>query len=101
MKESFYASLCANGLHGGAVYLLDDGFCFRCQKATIEDIYKNLWIPYDKIQSVRAGKRMLFIPTTVITTRDGWTCRFLIFNRKRFMKCYSERSCLQECKDMP
>lgn len=87
MKESFYASACINGIHGGAAYLDDNGFCFRCQKATIEAEYKNLYIPYDEIKSVYYGKRVLFIPTTVIETNYGKMYCFLIFNRKKFKKC--------------
>lgn len=84
MKKSFYASACIEGLHGGAVYLSDDGFCFRCQKITIAEEYKNLRIPYADIRAVNTGKRILFIPTTVIETIDGRGYRFLIFNRKKF-----------------
>lgn len=87
MKESFYASACINGLQGGAAYLVDNGFYFRCQKVTIADEYKNLRIPYENIKLVSVGKRVLFIPTTVIETSDGETYRFLIFNRKKFMRC--------------
>lgn len=90
MKESFYASVCINGLHGGAAYLVDDGFCFRCQKLTIEREYKDLRIPYKNIESVLEGKRVLFIPTTVIETKDRKTYRFLIFNRRKFIRCIKE-----------
>lgn len=86
MKKSFYASACINGLHGGGAYLIDDSFRFRCQKITIANEYKDLRIPYVDMESVTAGKRVLFIPTTVIETRDGKKYRFLIFNRKRFMR---------------
>lgn len=86
MKKSFYASVCADGLHGGAVYLLDDGFCFRCQKITIAEEYKNLMIPYQNIKSISKGKRIFFIPTTIIETIGGIKYRFLIFNRKRFIE---------------
>lgn len=89
MKESFYASACIDGLQGGAVYLSENGFNFRCQKATIADEYKNLWIPYEDIKAVFAGKRVLFIPTTVIEMNNGKTYRFLIFDRERFMAIYS------------
>ena len=90
MKESFYASACVNGLHGGAVYLLESGFCFRCQKATIADEYKNLQISYGNIKSIFTGKKILFIPTTVIETKDGKTYRFLVFNRKKFIRCVKD-----------
>lgn len=86
MKESFYASICANGLHGGAAYLVDKGFLFRCQKSTIDYEYKKLFIPYQNIESVFVGKRILFIPTTIIRTIEGNTYRFLIFNRKKFIE---------------
>ena len=85
MKKSFYASACIDGLHGGAAYLSDDGFCFRCQKSTIADEYKNLKIPYENIKTVCKGKRAFFIPTTVIETVYGKTYRFLIFNRNKFI----------------
>lgn len=86
MKKNFYASACIDGLHGGAVYLVDKGFNFRCQKITIAEEYKNLFIPYENIKAVSEGKRVLFIPTTVIETSDGRKYRFLIFNRKRFVR---------------
>lgn len=87
MKESFCASACVNGVHGGAAYLVDNGFRFRCQKVTIADEYRDLRIPCENIRSVFTGKRVLFIPTTEIETRDGKTYRFLIFNRKKFIRC--------------
>lgn len=86
MKISFYASVFASGLHGGAVYLGDDAFYFRCQKATIDNEYKNLKIPYENIKSICKGKRALFFPTTIIETNSGVHYRFLIFNRKKFIK---------------
>lgn len=90
MKKSFYASACINGLHGGAVYLVDNGFRFCCQKITIVNEYKNLQIPYKKIKLVSVGKRVLFIPTTIIETVDGGIYRFLIFNRKEFVRCIAK-----------
>ena len=89
--ESFYASICVHGIHGGAVYLTEDGFCFHCQKAAIEAQYKDLQIPCEIIKSVTMGKKVLFIPTTVIETIDGMTYRFLIFNRKRFITCITKK----------
>lgn len=87
MKEWFVASICANGLQGGTVYLVDKGFYFLCQKLTIADEYKKLHIPYESIKSISAGKRVLVLPTTVIETRGGRTYRFLIFHRKKFKQC--------------
>ena len=87
MKEFFCASICVHGVQGGAVYLDDTGFLFRCDKLTIEPAYKNLHIPYENIKSVSEGKRVLLLPTTVIQTKDGETYRFLIFRRKRFIRC--------------
>lgn len=85
MTESFSASACIDGLQGGAVYLSDDGFHFRCQKATIANEYRNLWIPYENIKTISMGKRVLFMPTTVIETNSGRKYRFLIFGRERFI----------------
>lgn len=86
MKISFYASVFASGLHGGAVYLGDDAFYFCCQKAIIDNEYKNFKIPYENIKSICKGKRALFFPTTIIETKIGVHYRFLIFNRKKFIK---------------
>lgn len=86
MKEWFFASICVQGVQGGGLYLLDDGVCFRCQKATIEAAYRDLRIPWENIRSVSAGKRVFLIPTTVIETRDGKRYRFLIFGRKKFSR---------------
>ncbi len=91
MKECFIASICVHGVQGGAAYLVDNGFWFRCQKTTIEAEHKSLQIPYEKIKSVTAGKRVLFIPTTVIETSDGKTFCFLIFNRKKFNRCIKQQ----------
>lgn len=82
-KISFYASLCENGVHGGAAYLDEEGFCFKCRKSTVEKEYKDLKIPYGEIKSVCSGKRII-IPTTVIETASGRKYRFLIFNVKKF-----------------
>lgn len=87
MKVSFAASICVHGLQGGAVYLLDDGFLFRCQKASIEVQYQKLHLSYTDIKSISKGKRVLFVPTTVIETKSGRTYRFLIFRRKKFQGC--------------
>ncbi|MBO4915273.1 MAG: hypothetical protein J5449_08715 [Oscillospiraceae bacterium] len=91
MKESFYASACIDGLQGGAVYLTDDGFYFRSQKATIADEYRNLKIPYENIKAVSSGKRALFTPTTIIETNSGKTYRFLIFGREKFIDDISKK----------
>lgn len=91
MKESFYASACIDGLQGGAAYLTDDGFHFRCQKATIAEEYKNLKIAYENIKTVSSGKRVLFTPTTIIETNSGKSYRFLIFGREKFMNDISKK----------
>lgn len=91
MKVCFAASICVHGVQGGAVYLLDDGFLFRCQKASMEAQYKKLKILYTGIKSVSTGKRVLFVPTTVMETKNGRTYRFLIFRRKKFMRLIRQK----------
>lgn len=58
---NFYASILANGIHGGAVRITDEEFIFRCQKVSIQNEYKNLKINYDNILSINKKRNMDYL----------------------------------------
>ena len=94
MKRVFICSLCHNGVLGGALYLDDNSITYRTNKLTVEKKYKNYVIPLDTIKDI-TWKRVVF-PLVTFTTTDNEKTTFVLFNKKRFLKCYDEVTMIDE-----
>lgn len=86
MRKAFMCSLCHRGLLGGALYLDDSSVTYKTQKLTVDKIYRNLVLPRAEIDSL-SWKTVVF-PIASFRMKDGKTYRFMIFNKKRFCRCY-------------
>lgn len=85
MQENYYASICHYGVQGGAVRLTDEFFLFKCQKASIEDEFKRIEIPYANIKKILYKTKFFIFPIVTIEQYKGETYKFLIFNAERFI----------------
>lgn len=88
MKKAFMCSLCHNGILGGALYLTLDALTYRTNKLTISPEYRNLVLPLRDVQEI-TWKWIIF-PVATIRMLNGESFKFLIFNRPRFEKYFSE-----------
>lgn len=85
MDENYYASICYNGVHGGAIKLTDEYMLFRCKKITISEELKKLTIPYENIADI-SYKIVLLFPVVKIELINRNTYNFIIFNYRHFIK---------------
>ena len=84
MKDAFMASFFHKGVLGGALYLQSDKALYRTEKTTVEPKYRNLEIPYNRIERLETGWALLF-PTVTFIMKSGVSYKFAIFNRKKFL----------------
>lgn len=84
MKKAFYASLCHNGIRGGAVFIKDDCVIYRNQTLTLEEEYKNIVIPISDIAKIETSHIFVF-PTVALTLKNNRKYKFVIFNRNTFL----------------
>lgn len=84
MKNAFMASFFHEGVLGGAIYLQSDKILYRTNKSQLEQKYRNLEMPYAKIESVKTGWALCF-PTVTLLMKGGTSHKFIIFNRKKFL----------------
>jgi uncharacterized protein YicC (UPF0701 family) len=86
MEENYYASVCYYGVQGGAIRLTDEYFLFRCQKASVEDEFKRIEIPYTNMKRILYKTKLFIFPRIVtIEQYKGKTYKFLVFNAERFI----------------
>jgi hypothetical protein len=90
MKHNFYASVCHQGVHGGAIKLTDDYFIFGTKKETIDIEFKILKIDYNSIENIKYSYA-LFFSIAEISLLGGRTYKFLIFNIRRFKRLIKEK----------
>ena len=88
MKKTFICSLCRGGIIGGALYLTDSAITYRTNKLTVDPFYRNLTLPLDWIESV--SWRWIVLPVATFHMKGGAEYSFIIFNKHRFCKYYSE-----------
>ena len=69
MKKMFVASLCKNGILGGALYVDFASVTYRTGKLTVPDRLRNLVMPFSEIDSV-SDSRMLGLPTITIHLKN-------------------------------
>ena len=88
MKKSFICSLvCPNGIIGGKLTIESDEILYKTNKLTIEKDYKNIRLQIEKISSI-SWKRIIF-PIAIVNL-DGKQYKFLMFNKKGFIKTYNQ-----------
>lgn len=83
MRQCFYASLCHQGLRGGAIFVDDNSITYQNQTLTIPEAYKNIEIPFQEIRKIEKG-RVLLLPAVTVCLHDR-KYRFVIFGRKKFL----------------
>lgn len=88
MKKSFICSLCRGGILGGGLYLDDTSVTYRTNKLTVDKAYRCLTLPIDEIGEVEW--KWIIFPTATFNMKSGEKYTFIIFNKKRFIKYYSE-----------
>ena len=88
MKKTFICSLCRGGIIGGALHLTDNAITYRTNKLTVDPFYRNLTLPLDRIESV--SWRWIVLPVATFRMKGGKEYSFIIFNKQRFCKYYSE-----------
>lgn len=86
MRNTFAASICAGGVHGGALRLESGGARFCCKKLTIEAQYRDLFMAYAQIAKLRAYRKAVLFPMVAITMKDASVYRFVIFRRGAFLR---------------
>lgn len=85
MKKAFYGSLVYKGARGGAIIINDDSMVYKNQTATLEAEYKNIIMTFNDIERIEKENSFLF-PAVTIYLKNGRHYKFIIFNRKRFIK---------------
>lgn len=89
MKDAFMASFFHAGVLGGAIYLQSDKVLYRTNKLQVEAKYRNLEMPYHKIEKVTRGRSLCF-PTVTFTMKSGASYKFIVFHRKKFLSRLDE-----------
>lgn len=87
MKKTFICSLCRGGILGGALYLDETAVTYKTNKLTVDKKYKNLVLPLEEIENL-SWKRILF-PIATFRMKNGEEYKFIIFNKRRFNKYYT------------
>ena len=88
MRKLFMCSLCLNGILGGVLYLDETSVAYKTNKLTVDKIYRNLVLPLDEISEL-TWKRIVF-PIAIFHMTSGAQYKFIIFNKRRFLKYYTE-----------
>lgn len=81
-------SLCHNGILGGALYIDDTTIKYKTQKLTVNKEYKQIVLPLNEIENI-LWKWIIF-PIATFYMANGKQYKFIIFNKRRFKKCYQE-----------
>lgn len=90
MREVFMCSLCKDGILGGGLYLDDQSIAYRTQKLTVDEKYRNLVLPWEKIRKIE-WKWNVF-PVATFHMENGEKYKIIIFNKWRFGKCCQKYS---------
>ena len=89
MKKTFIGSLiCHNGIIGGGISIDDTSITYKTNKLTVDKRYKNLVMPLNEISEL-TWKWIVF-PVATMRMNSGEQYRFIIFNKGRFNKYYTE-----------
>jgi len=88
MRKSFVCSLCHNGLLGGGIYIENSTVTYKTNKLTVDKKYRNLVLQLDEIEEL-TWKWCVF-PIATFRMKNDEQYRFIIFNKRRFEKYYTE-----------
>ena len=87
-RKSFMCSICCGGIIGGSLYLDRQGLVYKTNKLTSPNRLKNLHLNHKDVKSL-TWKTFIF-PIATFTLNNGEEFKFIIFNKRRFEKHYSE-----------
>ena len=88
MKKAFICSLCRNGILGGTLYLDEKSVTYKTNKLTVDKAYRNLVLPHEEIAELTW--KWILLPIATFHMKNGQKYKILIFNKRRFEKCYQE-----------
>ena len=88
MKSYFVCSLCHNGLLGGGLIVDENTITYKTGKIIVDQKYRNLELCRSNIRDL-SWKSIVF-PIATFEMKDGEKYSFMIFNKSRFMKVYSQ-----------
>ena len=84
MNRYFIASLCKNGILGGAIVADDEAITYKTNKLTVPVEFRNIKMRYRDIKNTEAGWLFVF-PTVSVEMKNGAVHKFVIFGRKGFI----------------
>ena len=84
MNKYFIASLCKNGILGGAIVADDEAITYKTNKLTVPVELRNIKMRYRDIKNTEAGWLFVF-PTVSVEMKNGAVHKFVIFGRKGFI----------------
>jgi len=84
MNKYFIASLCKNGILGGAILADDEAITYKTNKLTVPVELRNIKMRYRDIKNTEAGWLFVF-PTVSVEMKNGAVHKFVIFGRKGFI----------------
>ena len=87
MKKVFLCSFCRGGILGGALYLDESSLTYKTNKLTVDKAYRNLVLQLDKIENLIWTGGVF--PIATFRMKNGEEYKFIIFNKKRFNKYYT------------
>lgn len=90
MINTFTVSLCKNGILGGYIVADEEAITYKTGKLTIPEKYRNLKMKYKDILSVTEGS-LLFMPTVSLRMKNDEEYKFIVFEKKRFLKMLIEK----------
>ena len=89
MKKLFMCSLiCHNGIVGGGICIEDTSITYKTNKLTVDKKYKNLVLPLDEI--IELTWNWIVFPVATFRMTSGEQYKFILFNKRRFNKYYTE-----------
>ena len=84
MNKYFIASLCKNGILGGAIVADDEAITYKTNKLTVPVELRNIKMRYRDIKNTEAGWLFVF-PTVSVEMKNGAVHKYVIFGRKGFI----------------
>ena len=88
--KSFICSLSHNGILGGCLYLDKNSLTYKTNKLTVDKKYRNLVLPMKEINEITW--KWIILPVATLYMKNGEIYKFIIYNKKRFEKCFKEYS---------
>ena len=80
--------VCPNGVIGGGICITDKSICYKTNKFTVDRRYRNIVLPFDDICELKW--KWIIFPVATLFMKSGEQYKFILFNKKRFNKYYTE-----------